>query len=511
VHRRLPQLRLAAALLVLGAFAAAFLDFRGALPPGFPAALAATQAVPAAVAAASGGAVALGVVAALVLLTLVAGRVYCSVLCPLGLLQDLVFRLTAATRRRHPGHAPARDGLRYGVLAATLGAVALGAGGAALAAADPYAHFGRIAAGLLRPLLVAANNLLVPVAQAAGLTEPYRVPVPWPAAGVALAALGTLAVVGVLAARRGRLFCNTLCPVGTLLGLGARVGLFRLAVDRDACTKCAQCLHACPAQCIDLRTGRLDASRCVACYDCVAACGHGGIAYRAAWRTDPSAEPAPVFAPEPPRRALLTGALLLGPALALRATATGGRTPAPVAPPGAGSVRRLLERCTACQLCVSACPTQVLQPALFHYGWQGFAKPRLDFERSFCNFDCRRCGEVCPTDALTTLELARKQRVSVGVARLETRLCVVETDGTDCAACSEHCPTKAVDTVPFRDNLRLPVVREELCLGCGACEFACPVRPERAIVVVARAEHTLATQAVEAPAVRPPTTGDFPF
>ncbi len=504
--RWLKPLRVALALVFLVVLAAAFLDFRGALPASVAHWFAAVQLGPAALAAVAGGGLALIALGVVFLLTLLFGRVYCSVICPLGILQDIVARL-----RRHRSaplrFVPENRLVRYGVLAATLLAIALGAAGVTATLADPYSHFGRIVATLGRPLAIAANNALVPVAQAFGVHALYRVPLTIPPLALLLFAAGIAILIAGLVVWRGRLYCNTLCPVGTTLGLMSRVSAFRLAIDRSACTKCADCLRVCKAQCIDLRNGTVDASRCVACANCLGACGHGGIRYRFGWRRPP------VRPASPERRAVIAGALLLPPLAALESVAPAAapaRRPA-IAPPGAHSVARLLDRCTGCQLCVSACPTGVLQPAVLDYGWVGFAKPHLDFNRAFCNFDCHRCGEVCPTGAISLLELTDKRLTSIGVAKFEHTRCIVETDGTDCAACSEHCPTKAVDTIPFRDNLRLPQVKEELCIGCGACEFACPVRPVRAITITARAEHTRAQKAIEAKPTLPKPTGDFPF
>lgn len=506
MRRWLKPLRVALALVFLAVLTAAFLDFRGVVPPSLAHALAAVQLGPAALAATAGGVFAIATLVVLLVVTLLFGRVYCSVVCPLGILQDVSARL--APRRRAPLRFTAENRpLRYGILAALVLAIAGGATGVAFTLLDPYSHFGRIVATLGRPLIVAANNAVVPAAQALGSQALYRVSLPLPAAGViALAFVVAIALV-VFVVLRGRLYCNTVCPVGTVLGLLSRVSAFRIAIDRSACTKCADCLRTCKAQCIDLRTGAVDASRCVACANCLGACTHGGIGYRFAWRLRREAGADPV------RRSVVAGAVLLPPLAVLEAA---GASPAasrraPVAPPGAHSTERLLDRCTSCQLCVSACPTHVLQPAMLDYGWTGFAKPHLDFERAFCNFDCRRCGEVCPTAAISLLELVDKRLTSIGTAKFEQKRCIVETDGTDCAACSEHCPTKAVDTVPFRQNLRLPQVNEELCIGCGACEFACPVRPQRAIAIAPRAEHTRARKAVEAKPALPKPAGDFPF
>jgi ferredoxin len=516
----LKPLRLAAGLLVLLAFTAAFADFRGAGPLQRPGQLLAhIQFMPAYVALVT-GATLLGLGCLVVLLlTLAFGRVYCSTLCPLGLLQDAIARVARwlHLRTRPLPYRPPANGLRFGVLAGAVLAVAGGAPVLAYAHGDPYSIFGRIVSGLLRPLAAALNNLLAGPAAALGLSGLYRVEVPGPGPGILLPAAVMLLLVAGLAAWRERIYCNTLCPVGSLLGLVARHAAFRLVIDRTACTKCASCLRACKAQCLDLRAGVIDASRCVACFNCLSACPEQGLGYAFAW-SRPAAGPATAPLPGsaasagPTRRAFLAGAAALAPVV-LRAAVPLAPAPspvAPVAPPGAGGTRRFLARCTACQLCVSACLTGVLRPASTEYGFEGFMKPRLDFDQAYCNYDCRRCGEACPTGAIANLPLADKQLASIGLARFNQELCVVETEGTDCAACSEHCPTKAVETVPFRDNLRLPRVDDALCIGCGACQYACPVRPQRAIVVEARPEHTRAQRPeADQPAARP--VSGFPF
>jgi ferredoxin len=321
---------------------------------------------------------------------------------------------------------------------------------------------------------------------------------------------------------RERIYCNTLCPVGTVLGLLARGAAFRLTLDRSACTKCAECLRACKAQCLDLRAGTIDASRCVACFNCVTACPEQGVGYRFAW-TRRSAVPAPSAAPPasgPSRRefmAATVSTLAVAAGAGRLLAAPGAVPPLPqnysraISPPGAAGVDRFLERCTACQLCVSACPTHVLQPAFLEYGFAGFMKPRLDYTAAFCNFDCQRCAEVCPDGALTVLGLADKQVTRIGRAQLDLEKCIVKTKGTDCAACSEHCPTKAVDTVPYGENLRLPQVNDELCIGCGACEYACPALPRKAIVVAGQRQHERAVRRVEEKARDPRKRNDFPF
>ena len=164
----------------------------------------------------------------------------------------------------------------------------------------------------------------------------------------------------------------------------------------------------------------------------------------------------------------------------------------PPTPPGSVSRARFFRQCTACQLCVNACPSRVLRPASGEYGPWALMLPVLDFRRGYCNYDCLVCGEVCPAGAIRPLTLEDKHLVSLGRVRFLRDLCVVTVKGENCGACAEHCPTLAVKMVPFRGRLTIPEVSPDLCVGCGACEHACPVTPERAIVVEGLAEHATA-------------------
>jgi ferredoxin len=259
------------------------------------------------------------------------------------------------------------------------------------------------------------------------------------------------------------------------------------------------------------------------------ACDEHGISYHFAWaRKAPISTPAPQTAPDavcdPQRRAFISKTIvgIAGAAGISRVLFAGERQPdgnaqenpnhSPViCPPGASSVERFLDRCTACHLCISECPTGVLLPAFFEYGLLGLMKPRMDYRGAFCNFDCRRCGEVCPDGAIDLLDLAAKHIVKIGETHFYHDKCVVVTNGTDCAACSEHCPTKAVSTIPYGNNLRLPLVRDELCIGCGACEYACPAKPDKAIKVTGLREHGWVKKVIEPKATLPKPAGDFPF
>lgn len=523
------------ALVISSGLTAALVDFRGIIPVPVGHWLASFQFVPSSVALTTGAALSL---ACLVIVgtTLAFGRVYCSTICPLGVLQDVVARVAGwigGRGSRFP-YARPQTWLRQLVLWGAVAGLAADWTGFTLSLIDPYSNFGRIASDIFRPLAALANNALVGLFHAVGIHAIYRVEPPWAAAAALCQPALLMILIIVMVALRGRLYCSTLCPVGTLLGLFSRRAAFRLGIDRAACRKCGDCLRVCKAQCIDLRTTAIDFSRCVACYNCIGACPDHGIRYHYVW-----ARPAPMgraaarsAAPaDLPRRAFVAqlataSTSLLGvaslaalerqdsPANGARRNGERSDEPEPsraICPPGAVSVDRFMDRCTACHLCISACPTHVLQPALAEYGFAGLMLPRLDFTRAACSYTCRICAEVCPDGAIQRLDLADKQLTRIGEAHLDEDKCIVKTKGTDCAACSEQCPTQAVTMVPHDGHLRFPQLNRDLCIGCGGCEFACPVQPQKAISVTGYRRHGRAKKALEKKAALPAPTGDFPF
>lgn len=474
-------------------------------------------------------------------LTALFGRVYCSTICPLGTLQDIFIRI--ADKLRKPRKVKFRyqkphEALRYGILALAIG-LFLSGSTLALSLLDPFSNFGRIAGDLLRPLYVAAYNGFGQFLEALGVAGPF--PLQWKAPPLAALAFPALFLIGLigLSATRGRLFCNLLCPVGALLGLVSRFALFKIRIPKDACIVCAQCSMSCKAGCIRLKTQEVDFSRCVACFDCITVCEPQGIGYvrpgpvkyyplptMGASPAHSGAAPSTALSAEgKSRRALLRGAatVLVGwaalPDPQAAEARPHNRTPTthanarhwPVAPPGARDIARFNDLCTACHLCVSACPYGVLQPALLDYGLSGLLQPHLDYRTGYCSYECNRCGQICPTGAIRPLDLAAKQTTQLGVARFVRDNCIVYTDHTPCGACDEYCPTKAVHLVPFQDGLAIPTVQESLCIGCGACENACPARPWRAIYVDGHPVHQLAQRPMAKPIEPQTSTGDFPF
>ncbi|HEX9006704.1 MAG TPA: 4Fe-4S binding protein, partial [Bacteroidota bacterium] len=333
----------------------------------------------------------------------------------------------------------------------------------------------------------------------------------------------------------GRLYCNMICPVGALLGLVSRFALFKVAIDEDDCTGCGLCERVCKGGCIDRKARTVDFDRCVGCFNCFEACPRDDMFFATPWRTKPRSE-------HPPRRSRSAGTpsaeagvsrsrrrfvqraagflLVLGTApepaqkkiVPTKATTVPAGSALAVTPPGSYGLDRFTANCTACHLCVSACPTRVLQPTLLAYGIMGILQPRMDFEVSSCNYDCVVCGQICPTGAIGPLPQDEKKLTQLGIAKFIKDNCIVNTENTDCGACSEHCPTKAVNMVPFKGKLVIPEVRNELCIGCGSCEHACPTRPYRAIYVESNRTHARAKKPEQKKVEPAPAPAeDFPF
>ena len=156
----------------------------------------------------------------------------------------------------------------------------------------------------------------------------------------------------------------------------------------------------------------------------------------------------------------------------------GKRGPRPVAPPGAQSIANLQAKCTACHLCVSKCPSHVLQPAVMEYGLQGIMQPVMRYDKGYCLYDCNLCGEVCPTGAILPLALEEKRMTQLGHAVFHREQCVVARDGVECGNCAEHCPADAIKLQRGVDGRMYPQIEKALCIGCGACENLCPATPK---------------------------------
>ena len=502
-----------------------FLDFTGALHTWFGW-MAKIQLLPAVLA------LNFAVIALLVVLTLLFGRVYCSVICPLGVFQDIVswFSGRRKGKKNRFGYKKEIKWLRYGLLGVFIVLMVLGLNAIAALIA-PYSAYGRIATNLFAPVYGWCNNLLAAVSAHFGSYAFYPTDVLVKSLPVFIVAAVTFIILVILAWRGGRTWCNTVCPVGTTLGLLSRFALFRPVIDADKCINCTVCGKRCKASCIDTANHKIDYSRCVACFDCIGNCHSHAIQYKFAYgkempgqarqdergqaRQDEKGqarhdekgqarqdEKGQARHDERGRRAFITGLAMVAGAATVEAKkqklAEGVAVleekkvpPREVAPVPAGAVSRkhFYSHCTACQLCVSECPDDVLRPSA---RLAQLMQPEMAFDKGFCRIECNRCSKVCPTGAISLVESAAdKSAIQIGHAVVIPDNCVVYRDGVNCGNCARHCPVNAITMVAKEgsEKLRVPAVNTEQCLGCGACEYYCPARPVSAIYVEGHEVH----------------------
>ncbi len=445
------------------------------------------------------------------IITLIFGRVYCSTVCPLGTVQDAAARLPRMgrnARRRVYSYKPANSSLRnislfVIVLSLLLGVTLL------TSLLDPFSIYSRFCVYTVKPLWIRFTDFFT--------TVPGRLAAA-SATGITVGTL-TIAIISWLAARSGRVFCNTVCPVGTTLGFVSRHAIFHIDINTDKCIQCRKCEHVCKAHCIDMESHVVDTSRCVVCFDCVPVCPNDAIHYTSDRhrlsmplmqktcgplagdatgfsdnRVNSSTAPHPSEGPALlDRRAFLaTGAIIaLSPALsaakkkraALEGGLFAGQTPVSpsvaVTPPGVYIRKEFMDSCTGCGLCVSHCMTKVLKASVDEYGLLRMFHPVKDYDRAYCAYGCTRCTHVCPTGALKPLTKEEKYHLSVGLAKVDYEQCV------GCGRCAGACPAEALtmEAFPSRGYRKFPTVDPSKCIGCGACQYVCPAKPIKAIIV----------------------------
>ena len=504
----LRKIRIGLAAVCFTAITLLFLDFTGTVHVWFGW-LAKVQLLPALLAAN------FVVVAILTLLTLLLGRVYCSVICPLGVMQDIFGAAGKKAKKNRYSWSPALTWMRWLLLLVFAGAMIAG-GSLLLHKATlliaPYSTFGRIVQSLFAPLWQLGNNALAYFAERIDSYAFYTVDVWFKGAATMISAAVTLVVIGVLAWRNGRTWCNTVCPVGTVLGWLSKWSFMKIVIDTEKCNGCGLCARNCKAACINSKEHKIDYSRCVACMDCIGKCRQGAIFYeprtitRAIERADKikaEREAAEPKSDNMSRRTFLTVTAAMAAATAARAQekhVDGGLAVIEekkipdratcIVPAGAQSLRNFTAHCTACQLCVSVCPNGVLRPSS---RLENLMLPEMSYERGYCRPECTKCSEVCPAGAIRKIDRAEKSSTQIGHAVWIKDNCIPLTDGVSCGNCARHCPSGAIQMVASDasnpDSVKIPVVNTERCIGCGACENLCPARPFSAIYVEGHEHH----------------------
>lgn len=455
------------------------------------------------------------------------GRVYCSIICPLGIFQDIIARFGKVTKKQKMKYSYSEEKLWLRLVIAVLFIASFFLCSIPFvkmfeSLLEPYSIFGRIATTLLTPVGRLIAEHLAASSEAAGnytFAMPAELNYSYVMLGVALF---SLVFIAILAFRGGRTYCNTICPVGTILSLFAENSIFKPVIDDNKCKHCGLCARKCKASCINSNKGIVDSSRCVDCMNCLFACRHGAISFTTASTKDKThniikrikdsfnkkktvkAENSNVGTDESKRAFLTIGAILTGGAMTkgMAKTFDGGlaeitekkepqRTDR-ITPPGSKSYKNIEDKCTSCGLCITACPNGVLRPS---ESLDSMLTPVMSFEKGYCRPECKRCSDVCPTGAISLADLAEKSATHVGHAVLIADNCVSMKKGVTCGNCARHCPAGAITMAPTvsgdETSAKMPVIDSQRCIGCGACENLCPSSPYSAIYVEGHRVHRI--------------------
>lgn len=356
--------------------------------------------------------------ALLLLLTFIFGRIYCSALCPFGLYQELLMLLFHRKNQSQKNYP-----YKY-FLAALLFGTLIGGTAFLLRLIDPYTIFGS-------------------------------------AASITCLGLSLAAAIAILVWFKGRFFCTNICPIGTVLGLISKHALTRISINADACVSCGLCASKCPTGSIDFKNKTVDNETCIKCFNCLAACRKNGIAVN----RPAKAETKTPFSPSR-RKLLLSGAVVAAFALAAKggielSKSIAKKIKKAILPAGAGNPEDFANRCLNCNLCVQNCPMKILKKAN-----EDYPAVHIDYSDSFCDYNCHKCSEVCPSGAIKRLTLPEKQKTQIALAVIDESTCV------KCGLCVMKCPRQAIT----KANGEFPHINTDECIGCGACKNACPVK-----------------------------------
>ena len=351
-----------------------------------------------------------------------AGRVYCSIFCPLGIMQDIAGLIPAVKNRPRRSFIPLRC-VVLGVVAGLL----FCASAAGFFLLDPYSISGRAVSAFLL-----------------GGTVP-------------------VALILLLTLFRKRFFCTYLCPVGTTLGFISRGAVMQLKIS-DKCVNCGKCIKVCPAGCIEPEKHLLDNERCLRCMECTAACPAGAIGFERVRAEKSDADRREMLKRLGYGAAGFVSGFILA-RLGVFSRLFSGRKSSGIYPPGAAKFELFERKCTGCLLCTKVCPQRIIVPAE-----NGTGPVELDLDGSFCRYDCNRCGNICPTGAIRKLTLPVKQRLRIAKTAFDPSVCIVFQEDARCGKCAKACPAGAVT---LRKN-GTPKFNAKLCIGCGACRSVCP-------------------------------------
>ena len=293
---------------------------------------------------------------------------------------------------------------------------------------------------------------------------------------------------------KNRFYCRVICPLGALLGACSKYSIFELD-QSEQCNECARCVTTSQGGASPEEKGKWKKSECILCLNCVSECGKSSLKFRSNFSKDRKTGNIDLR-----RRSIITSfasGLLLSPFLKLSPRQK-TFNPTLIRPPGSLLESEFLKRCIKCEECMKVCLTNVLQPTLNQAGLEGIWSPYLDMKVGYCEYNCNLCGQVCPTGAIKRLPVEVKKTTKIGLAFVDKNRCLPYSFDTPCIVCEEHCPTpkKAIwlEDVIVKNHkgetvkLKRPHVIEDICIGCGICEFKCPGIDKAAIRVTSIGE-----------------------
>ena len=438
-----------------------------------------------------------GMVFAFIMLifTLVVGRFFCGWICPMGSLIDLTHSIKKRRKVTSESFNRRMRKVKFGILSV----IALGSFfGMQLAwVFDPVVLAARFTSlNLIPTVTFIVNKAFIFAIRDLGLSSSlhdfYRglkssflgVKVSYFAnTGIILIFfLAVLALTFFIA----RFWCRILCPLGGMYSLVARKAFLRRVVE--GCINCGACRENCRMGAIndDITYSK---GECVLCMDCIYNCPVHATEFKWSFSKDKL----PAKNDETSSRGLsrkefifliFSSIFLVG----FKRRISGGKTGSLIRPPGALDEEEFINRCVRCGNCMKVCPTNVLQPSMLQAGIGGIWTPHLVNEIGYCEYNCTLCGHVCPTGAISKLPLEKKKGVKLGLAKVDRSTCIAWAENKQCLVCEEHCPvpSKAINIERHQVGSRTigkPVVDTSLCIGCGICQYKCPVRPVRAIRV----------------------------
>ena len=412
------------------------------------------------------------------LLVVIFGNFFCGWFCPMGATLDFFdWSLFREKKRSKPLNDQPLKKLRYGIFIFALAAGLLGL--QVLYLLDPISLLTRTLVVAFYPPAVYIYNHLLPEIQRLLPSNPFILPaMKLPVFKVNLLVFLFFAGVLALGVIRRRFWCRYLCPLGTLFSLASRLRIVRRSVG-EACVDCLKCAKECPVGAIPSETPRqYRQQECISCFRCLD-CPPQATAFGfhlPRWKT---AEGVSLS------RRYVVGSLVFGAfsALAIKTnplqTESGLKNNRLIRPPGALPEKSFVSVCTGCGECLKVCPNNALQATFLEAGLAGLFTPRLVPRIGYCEEHCNFCGRVCPTEAIRPLSVEEKQKIQMGVAKIDKTRCLAFEEGKICLVCNEQCSYHAI----VGDDKKRPMVKEEICTGCGICENKCPVDGESAIIV----------------------------